>query len=296
MKVLVTGSAGQVGHCIVGQLAKTSWQVLALDRSSLDITDYSEVVACVNRFEPDVVINAAAYTAVDKAESKSELAYAINSDGSKNLALAAEAIGAVLLHISTDYVFSGDKTLGGGDSEYTEYDDTSPQGVYGASKLAGEEAVKEHCSRYIILRTAWVFGEQGNNFVKTMLRLAQTRDELGVVSDQYGGPTYAGDIAKTLLTISAQIDEGKAVEWGVYHYSGYPYVSWHSFAESIFSIAVEKKCLRQSPVVNAITTANYPTPAKRPKNSTLSHQKIARTLGIEPSNWLAALTNIKDYI
>ncbi|WHR50793.1 dTDP-4-dehydrorhamnose reductase [Vibrio furnissii] len=292
MRILITGSQGQVGFCLVEQLNKANdVEFLALDKTGLDITDESAVSDVIENFQPDVVINAAAYTAVDKAEQESELCYAINHDGPLNLARATQKVGAAILHISTDYVFSGDK-----DGLYREDETTAPQGVYGLSKLAGEKAVAEACPRHIILRTAWVFGEQGNNFVKTMLRLAQTRDSLGVVSDQIGGPTYAGDIATALIKISrvVAISEKQNV-YGIYHFSGLPHVSWCEFAENIFSKAVEQGVLEKGPIINAITTRDYPTPAKRPANSRLDTDRITNTFGIEACDWQAALSSLSAY-
>ncbi|ABM05146.1 dTDP-4-dehydrorhamnose reductase [Psychromonas ingrahamii 37] len=291
MRVLITGSKGQVGHCLTEQLRNyTDAQFLALDSKGLDITDQSAVQAVVNEFKPTIIINAAAYTAVDRAEDESDLAYAINRDGAKYLAEAAQSVNAVILHISTDYVFSGDK-----EGMYTEADLTSPQGIYGESKLAGEKAVIEACSRHIILRTAWVFGEHGNNFVKIMLRLAKTHDTLGIVGDQFGGPTYAGDIASALVTVAKTLSNGDNDKYGIYHYSGFPHVSWSQFAQAIFDEAVQQTVLKQSPVVNSITTADYPTPAKRPANSKLSTTLIKDKFGVNASDWKAALQNIKAY-
>ncbi|MDW2056797.1 dTDP-4-dehydrorhamnose reductase [Vibrio sp. 506] len=291
MKILVTGSYGQVGSCLVRQLQSMSdVEFMAVDRDELDITDKAQVESVVKEFRPDAIINAAAHTAVDKAEQEVELSYAINRDGPKNLAEAAQQIGAAILHISTDYVFAGDK-----EGCYVEADPVSPQGVYGQSKLAGEIEVAKACERHIILRTAWVFGEQGNNFVKTMLRLAQSRDTLGVVADQFGGPTYAGDIASTLLTIAKSIVENNNQAYGVYHYSGLPHVSWCDFAKTIFEKSVEQGCLKQAPVVNAIRTVDYPTPAKRPANSKLDTSLIKDKFGIEASDWQVALNNLTEY-
>jgi dTDP-4-dehydrorhamnose reductase len=291
MKILVTGSEGQVGCCLVQQLAETNFHVLALDRAALDITNSDKVLEAVSGYKPNVIINAAAYTAVDKAESEKDLAYAINRDGAKYLAQAADSVGAVFLHISTDYVFSGDKQ-----GLYSEADNAAPQGVYGASKLAGELAVTETCARHIILRTAWVFGERGNNFVKTILRLGQSRNELSVVGDQFGGPTYAGDVAKTLLLMVKRLESIGTLRWGLYHYAGYPYVSWYDFAEVILKRSVEHKLLPKLPALSVISTSEYPTPAKRPANSKLDCMKIQSKLGIQPSDWVAALDNIEAYL
>ncbi|OBU42443.1 dTDP-4-dehydrorhamnose reductase [Photobacterium damselae] len=295
MKVLITGSHGQVGSCLVEQLKiSPNTEILAVDRNELDITSQSDVIKSVNEFKPHIIINAAAHTAVDKAETEVDLSYAINRDGPLYLAQAAENVGAALLHISTDYVFSGDK-----DDMYVETDTVDPQGVYGKSKLAGEQAVLDNCTRTIILRTAWVFGEEGNNFVKTMLRLAQQRDELGIVADQFGGPTYAGDIATALITIARTIvAEGSNFEsskYGIYHYSGLPHTSWCGFAQTIFDKAVEQKVLNKAPIVNGIKTEDYPTPAKRPANSKLNTQKITETFDIQASDWQCALNQLSDY-
>ena len=288
-KFLITGAKGQVGHCLTEQLTGKA-EILAVDRDELDITDQSAVKKIVKTFKPDVIINAAAHTAVDRAESEVELSEAINVKGPQYLAEAANEIGAVILHISTDYVFEGT-----GSGEYKEDDQTNPQGVYGRTKLAGEIAVQQANPRSIILRTAWVFGEHGHNFVKTMLRLAKDRDSLGIVGDQFGGPTYAGDIAKALIEIANQILAGKENAFGVYHFTGKPYVSWYEFAKAIFAEAELQKILEKSPLVNSIATSDYPTPAKRPANSRLDLTKIKQVFNIEPSDWQVALKNIKTY-
>ncbi|CAH7077736.1 dTDP-4-dehydrorhamnose reductase [Vibrio chagasii] len=291
MRVLITGCNGQVGSCLNEQLANNeNTTVLALDRQRLDITNQDAVNAVVTEFQPSVIINAAAHTAVDKAEEEVDLSYAINRDGPQYLAQAAQSMGAAILHISTDYVFGGDKN-----GEYAESDATNPQGVYGESKLAGEMAVAKACDKHIILRTAWVFGESGNNFVKTMLRLGRTRDALSIVGDQFGGPTYAGDIAKALIQIAKCITQDDTVEYGVYHFSGLPHVSWYDFAVAIFDVAVEQKVLVDKPALTSITTDQYPTPAKRPSYSRLSNEKIKTNFFIEASDWKVALNNIQAY-
>ncbi|MCL1123891.1 dTDP-4-dehydrorhamnose reductase [Shewanella surugensis] len=291
MRALITGKDGQVGTHLV-KLLSTQEDVilLALNSHELDITNESLVKKHIADFKPDIIFNAAAYTAVDKAESDIELAYQVNAKGPQYLAEAATHIGAAILHISTDYVFNGDK-----DGAYTECDLTEPQGVYGQSKLAGEAAVAKACDRHILLRTAWVFDENGNNFVKTMLRLGATRDALSIVGDQFGGPTYAGDIAIALIKIAKRITQGDVVEYGVYHYSGLPHVSWHEFAEVIFNMTVEQNIIAKKPSLTSITTDQYPTPAKRPHNSRLSTDKITDAFSVEASDWKAALNNIQSY-
>jgi dTDP-4-dehydrorhamnose reductase len=291
MRILITGCHGQVGSSLTEQLAShENTEVLALDREHLDISNQDAVNAAVAEFKPSIIINAAAHTAVDKAEEEVDLSYAINRDGPKYLAQAAQSVNAAILHISTDYVFEGNKA-----GEYVETDTTNPQGVYGKSKLAGEIAVAEACDKHIILRTAWVFGESGNNFVKTMLRLGEKRDALSIVGDQFGGPTYAGDIAGALIKISKRITQSDSVEYGVFHYSGLPHVSWFDFADVIFDVAVEQGSLVKKPNLTSITTDQYPTPAKRPSNSRLSTDKITQGFDVEASDWQAALNNIQAY-
>ena len=292
MKILVTGANGQIGHCLQQQLGQKNWAFSAFTRAELDITDPQAVNQIVQRLRPDIIINAAAYTAVDKAEQEQALAYAVNRDGPANLARAANDVNAAIFHISTDYVFSGDAT-----GAYTEDAPTNPQGVYGQSKLAGELAVAAANDKHIILRTAWVFGEHGNNFVKTMVRLGKIKEVLNIVADQEGSPTYADDIAKVLLAVAQHYSEGKPTPWGTYHYSGQPYVSWYGFAREIFT-EVEQAGLYVKPVpqLNAITTAEYPTPAKRPANSKLDCKKIEQAFGVAPSDWRSALKNINAFV
>lgn len=291
MRVLITGCHGQVGSCLYEQLSDNkNTTVLALDREHLDITNQDDVKSVVSEFQPTIIINAAAHTAVDKAEEEINLSYAINRDGPKYLAQAAQSVDAAILHISTDYVFEGNKI-----GEYVETDTTNPQSVYGESKLAGEVAVAQSCDKHIILRTAWVFGENGHNFVKTVLRLGGSRDALSIVGDQFGGPTFAGDIANALIQIAKRITQGSEVEYGIYHYSGLPHVSWYDFADAIFDVAVQQKVLVNKPALTSITTDQYPTLAKRPTNSRLSNEKIMTNFFIKASDWKVALNNIQAY-
>lgn len=289
LKVAVTGANGQLGHQLVNKLSGKV-RLAAFDKARLNIADKTQVDAVMSAFAPDIIINAAAYTAVDKAEQEPELAAAINQHGPENLAKIADKLDAVLIHVSTDYVFDGSK-----EQPYIETDTTNPQSVYGLTKLAGEQAILQHCAKHIIIRTAWVFAEHGNNFVKTMLRLAQNRPELGVVADQQGGPTYAGDIADAITSIVLQLDDKNEQRFGIYHYSGTPYVSWYQFARNIFKHAEQQQLIEQAPVVNVITTAQYPTPAKRPTFSMLDCSKIQQVFGVKPSNWLAALNKLTLY-
>lgn len=293
IKYLITGANGQLGRCLVDQLksiGKSS--ILALSHDELDIRNRQLVFNIISEFNPDILINAAAYTNVDLAEKLESLAYNINVEGVKNLSEASRQVGSIFIHISTDYVFNGEANS---DYAYTESDKAEPLSTYGKTKYEGELLALECNPKTVIIRTAWAFSEYGNNFVKTMLHLAKDRDSLGVVSDQFGGPTYAGDIAKALIEITNQILAGKENAFGIYHFTGKPYVSWYEFAKAIFAEAELQNILEKSPLVNSIATSDYPTPAKRPANSRLDLTKIKQVFNIEPSDWQAALKNIKAY-
>lgn len=279
MNILTVGANGQLGRCFQDVVSKDD-KVLALGSQELDISNRQAVLEAVAAFQPDIIINAAAYTAVDKAETEAVRAAAVNTHGPENLALAAKAVDARFVHVSTDYVFDGS-----GSEPYQETDAVNPPGVYGQTKLAGELLVRSILPEAIIVRTAWVFSEYGNNFVKTMLRLAQDRPQLGVVADQVGCPTYAGDIAEAILQLVSQNAAG-----GVYHYCGDNSISWAGFAQAIFATAEKAGVLASSPEVNFISTEQYPTPAKRPAYSVLSTQKIST---FSPaSDWQKALEKI----
>jgi dTDP-4-dehydrorhamnose reductase len=302
IRIVIVGSQGQVGS----ELAALDWSALglgasseitALSRADLDISDLDSIHGTIEALKPHWVINASAYTAVDRAESESATAYAVNAFGPEQLALACAAIDARLIHISTDYVYPGDAVDGNG-AALSESDPVGPTGVYGASKLAGELLVEKACSEHIILRTAWVFGLHGNNFVKTMLRLGAERDELGIVSDQWGGPTSARGIAMAIASIVAAVarceSEGNDLSslWGVYNFSGEPHVNWAQFAETIFDRAAALGFLARVPKVNSITSDQYPTPAKRPANSRLSNEKVNQVFGTVPDNWKVAIDEL----
>ena len=280
IRVLLTGASGQVGRCVQDRVKMMDragqYELIALDRGGLDITNLMLVEDVLCRFQPQIVINAAAYTAVDRAEQEPGAANAANVEAPKNLALVCGKLGIPLIHISTDYVFDGSNSI-----PYHEEMPTSPLGVYGCSKLAGEEAVREHLSEHLILRTSWVFSEYGNNFVKTMLRLGQERDQLGIVSDQFGCPTYAGHIAEIILQFVDAIENRGFSSWGTYHLCGDKMVSWFEFAQAIFAAASESMLLSNSPKLNPISTADYPTPATRPAFSVLDNKKLMDTLDNE---------------
>lgn len=280
MKILLTGANGQLGRCFQDRLP-AHWQIWSTDANELDITDLKQVEAAIVHYQPDAIVNAAAYTAVDKAESEPEIAENINVHGPQNLAIVATKYNVRLVHVSTDYVFDGNAT-----EPYNEDSATNPLSVYGKTKLAGEQAVAQVSYEAIIVRTAWVFSEYGNNFVKTMLRLAKERDSLSIVNDQRGCPTYAGDLAQAIISLLEKNAEG-----GIYHYCGDQEVSWYEFAEEIFKVANERKAISSVPTLSAISTGEFLTPAKRPKYSSLDCLKIKK-LGIIPSNWLKNISTI----
>lgn len=283
MKVVICGGHGQVGSEF-GTLSTERIRCLRMSSSELNITDADSIDAVLESHRPDIIINTAAYTAVDKAESEPELAYTINGDGAGNLASACAKRDIPLIHLSTDYVFSGDKS-----EPYVESDPTDPQGVYGASKLAGENAIRQACEKHLILRVSWVFGQHGHNFVKTMLRLAADRDELSVVADQLGAPTAARSIAVNCLNAAESLVNTSQFDWGIHHLPSLPYTNWHRFAEAIFQRAAEKNLISKVPKLNAITTAEYPTAAARPANSRLATEKQHKLL---PCDWQAELDGV----
>ena len=276
-RVLITGKNGQVGRELTERAAELAIDFVAFDSKELDIRDRSAVLAAVVRHQPTAVINPAAYTAVDKAEEEVGLAYAVNRDGVENLALACKAQDVPLIHISTDYVFDGEKN-----SPYVESDTPNPTGVYGASKYAGEEILRVTWHKHVIVRVSWVFGRYGNNFVKTMLRLAQERDELGVVDDQFGAPTSASSIASVLIDLAFRTDDVSVdIESGrLLHLESGPGVTWCGFARSIFSEARKLSVITKSVQVNPISSDQFPTPITRPKNSKLSSE-----VGLIPVQW-----------
>ncbi len=276
MRVLVFGKSGQVAT----ELAKRAPNAVYLGRDVADLADPASLGAQITAHAPQLVINAAAYTAVDKAEDEEELATRVNGHAPGAMARACAAADIPFLHISTDYVFDGT-----GEIPWTEDMPTDPKGAYGRSKLVGEQQVAEAGGQYAILRTAWVFSAHGNNFVKTMLRLSETRDTLNVVNDQIGGPTSAGDIAAALLTMGDAFVNGRGQN-GLYHFTGEPHVSWAGFARETFAQT------GKTTKVDGIPSAQYPTPAARPLNSRLDCQKIATVFGISAPNWRKSLGTV----
>jgi dTDP-4-dehydrorhamnose reductase len=285
MRIVVTGINGQVA-CALKALGNGDLKVVTLGRPELDLNQPSSVMAAIRNAAPDVVVSSAAYTAVDKAESEPDEAFAVNCDGARTVAEAARDLGIPVIHISTDYVFDGLKS-----APYTEGDPTGPTSVYGRSKLAGEQAVAEVTANHVILRTAWVYSVYGSNFVKTMLRLATTRDEIGVVADQFGSPTAADDIAKAVVDIAWRLLTDSSPELrGLFHLTGSGETTWAGFAKFIFSVLEE--ITGKHVDVRNIATSDYPTPAKRPANSRLDCSKLQSRYGICLPEWAGSTQNV----
>jgi len=276
MKIAVTGKNGQVVRSLL-TLADDKTEIVALGRPELDLAFPITIDAILSAINPDIIVSAAAYTAVDKAEDEPELAYAVNATGAGSIAEAADKLGIPIIHISTDYVFDGTKS-----GPYTELDKPNPQSVYGKSKLAGERLVASANNRHIILRTAWVYSPYGNNFLKTMLRLGSERAEISVVSDQHGNPTSAINIAKTILSICKEATKENFQDWGIYHLVDDSETTWYHWAECIFS------CANLSVIVNPINGSDYQSKAQRPNNSRLSTEKLERTFSCSLPTWQAS--------
>lgn len=271
-KIIVFGGNGQLGKCLQKLAPEYQWEYefVFTDSETIDITDSDSVFNFIEEQQPAFCINAAAYTAVDLAESEEEKAFAVNAEGPKNIASACKEFKTVFIHISTDYVFDGETEI-----SYDEDNFTNPQSVYGRSKLQGEDLVLESNPKSIIIRTSWLYSEFNKNFVKTMLHLFKDKIELNVVSDQYGQPTNANDLADCIM----KIIDFKNKKFGVYHFSNYPETNWNSFAKKIADFS-------KSPIrINSITTAEYPTPAKRPFRSTMDISKIEKDYHIELRRW-----------
>lgn len=289
MRVLVIGRTGQIATELLPRLAAAGHESLALEPPEFDLTDAAQVAAAFARATPDAVVNCAAYTAVDRAEEQRALAFAVNATGPRLLGEAAARAGVPVIHYSTDYVFDGRK-----DAPYTEADSPDPVGAYGASKLAGELLLHLAQPRSVTLRTAWVCSPHGGNFVKTMLRLGRERPELRVVADQHGAPTFAADLAAAAVAVLPRLVAAPAGDpvFGITHLTGAPYTTWHGFAAAIFEAAARRG--QPAPRLSAITTDEYPTPARRPANSRLDCTRAATLLGIPPADWRAGLEACLD--
>ena len=280
MKILLTGINGQLGHELQHTLAPLG-EVVGVGRTTMDLTQPEQILQVIDAVQPDLIVNPAAYTAVDRAETETELAHAINAIAPQTIAQAAQKLQVPLIHVSTDYVFDGQKN-----TPYTEVDPPNPLGAYGRTKLAGEEAVRQNGDRALILRTAWVYSAYGKgNFVKTMLRLGSQREEIRVVADQVGTPTWARNIAEAIAAIaSIETEPGTT-----YHFTNSGVASWYDFAVAIFEEAEAIGFPLKVQQVVPITTSEYPTPAQRPAYSVLANQKLAAILGCHPLHWRTSL-------
>jgi dTDP-4-dehydrorhamnose reductase len=279
VKVLVFGREGQLARSLLEAAVRPDIQVVSIGRPEIDVVDEKSVLAAFAREHPDIAVNAAAYTAVDKAESEPAVAHAVNALGAEHVAKASAAHSIPIIHISTDYVFDGKK-----DSPYLESDPTGPINVYGLTKLEGEQRVAKACERHLILRTAWLYSPWGTNFLKTMLRVAATRPTISVVQDQLGSPTYVPDLASAIIALATRVlDEHRSLRWGTYHAVARGETSWFGFAREIFQQAAENGL----PVADiaGIPTSAYPTPARRPANSRLNCDKLRELFGLELPDW-----------
>jgi dTDP-4-dehydrorhamnose reductase len=289
MRVLVAGRVGQVALALQRRLAEDGHAVSALEPPELDITDRASIAAAVAASAPELVVNAAAYTAVDRAEDQPEIAFSVNRDGAGLLAEAAASVGAPIIHFSTDYVFDGKKG-----APYLENDPVAPLGVYGRSKEEGERATLAANPRAAVLRTAWVCSADGANFLKTMLRLAGEREELRVVADQWGAPTFAADLADAVARLAPRLAAAPAGDpgFGLFHLSGAPHTSWFGFTEAI--MAELNRRGRKVPRLTPIATHEYPTRAVRPADGRMDCGRIGRLHGIAPADWRVSMARALD--
>lgn len=283
MRILTYGASGQLGYELMRQARSLSLDMHGVAYPQTDISEISQVASVFAGCRPDLVVNAAAYTNVDGAESEPVLAMAINKDGPANLARICSENKIPLIHISTDYVFDGAKG-----APYLETDPVSPLGVYGRSKASGEQAVRSVLDEHIIIRTSWLYGTHGHNFVKNMLKLAMEKEAIRVVCDQYGSPTSATDLAAAILSIADFVSQRRAINWGTYHYCGSGIASWHTFAKTIVEIGRQYTRLK-TVRVESIKTAEYPTPAARPAYSALDCSLINQHFGISAKPWRDSL-------
>ena len=290
MKVLITGANGQLGRELVRLAERVDFEVHSFNRQQLDITNKNQIEQIFSRISPSLVINAAAYTQVDRAENESDLAYAVNKNGPAYLARYCDDNHLALIHISTDYVFDGTKGR-----PYQESDPIAPLGVYGQSKAQGETAIRSILPNHIIVRTSWLYGVYGNNFINTILKLATEKTTLRVVADQLGSPTSAADLANAVMTIATKISANEKIDWGTYHYCCKGITTWHALAEKIIELATPYAALKTRHV-EAITTAEWPTPAKRPPYSVLDCSRLKSRFGIEPEPWQQSLKHTIDRI
>ncbi|MCL1077702.1 dTDP-4-dehydrorhamnose reductase [Parashewanella spongiae] len=288
VKLAITGASGQLGQELIN-LSLDGVEIIGFTHQDLDVTDFDAVDRTIISLKPDVIINAAAFTDVEKAELSCELAHRVNGLGAENLACAANTVGAALIHISTDYVFDGKKQIA-----YCETDTPNPINQYGKSKMSGEQAVISHCQRHIIVRSSSLFSAAAKNFCRTMLQLGVSRSVLNIVSDQVSGPTSAADLAKGIMIIAKEIRNWPASseKWGIYHFCGEPLVSWFQLAKQVVQSQSNKVLIAPNLTINPIQAKDYQSYVERPAFSGLDNSKINKVFGIKPSNWQHALTEI----
>lgn len=287
-RILVFGGTGQLGCALLETTAPAGWRIITLGRADGDVTEPASVERAIANHKPTFIVNASSYTAVDKAESEHELCMRINGEGAGVVARAAAAANAPLLHISTDYVFDGGK-----DGPWVEDDPVGPLNAYGVCKEAGERVVRENHPGHVIIRTSWMFGVHGTNFVKTMLKLSEAKDELSIVADQHGKPTAAADLARALVAIAVRIERSRPRDsYGTFHFAGSRATTWFGFSRAIFEEAARRG--RRAPHIEPIPAAAYPAPAKRPANSVLDCSRIAAVYGIVPRPWSEGLAACLD--
>lgn len=280
MKLLISGANGQVGWELSRQAKYYDFECVSFNRNEMDITNHTELIEKLRTEKPNIFINAAAYTAVDNAEQEKDMALEVNSNAVHNIAQLCQEQSIFLIHISTDYVFSGSQI-----KPYIESDGTNPLNVYGKTKLEGEDHIRSTINNHIILRTSWVFGIHGKNFLKTIIRLAHEGQNIRVVNDQFGSPTSARSIAETILSICEQYRVDRKLQFGTYHYSGIPISTWYSFAKKVLDVAFDSQYLESIPRIEAVTSDQYITLSKKPINSSLSCNKIEKVFKIKRSDW-----------
>ena len=286
MTILIVGGNGHLGRCLIDRLKLSDWKYHSLGRMEMDITNFDQVSSVAGKINPSIIINTAAYTNVDQSETDQELALMVNELGPYNLAKICKILNIPLIHISTDYVFDGMSK-----QPYNTSDLVNPQSIYGHSKLKGEVQIKDNCDSFLILRTAWLFSEYGNNFLKTILRLSVERDNLKIVSDQIGCPTYAGHLAEAIIKTIPKLLSG-SFKKGVFHYAGDMQCSWYDFAKIILSTASKNNYLNKIPKLTKVRTEEYITAAKRPRYSVLDSSSFCELFEVLPSNWREVLPSI----
>ena len=289
MKIILIGNQGMLGRDLQPRLEYAGFNLKGLDIDELDITRSDDITLCFESFGPNIIINCAAYTAVDKAESEPDIAFSINKDGPANLANACEKFNIPLVHLSTDYVFDGNAKR-----PYREEDPVNPLGVYGRSKWAGEEAVRSCLKKHIIVRTSWLYGVHGHNFVKTVLKIAHDKDEIKVVADQKGCPTWTKDLSDALVNLTERIhNDLSGILWGTYHFCGDGSTTWYEFTQAIVNEVSKRSVIKPLRVI-PIMTSEYPTPAKRPMWSVMDCSKIKKIFNIHPEKWKNGLTSMLE--